>query len=141
MQSNPLWLYKLPEVVFQLFENDADVPLLALFHLLRGSTKNFQYALDSEVRLGSDEKSARNLDFGCLSDGKVYIGEAKSNAVIGEQQFRFYEELVVRSTIDGIVLATTAPNWSPATIARLEALKSNLKAEVITLTKAELLEK
>lgn len=141
LQTNSLWLYKLPEVVFQLFWNDADVPLLALFHLLTRSTKNFQYVLDCDVRIGSDEKSVRNIDFGCLSDGKVYIGEAKSNAVIEEQQFRFYEELVMRSTIDGVVLATTAANWSPATIARVEALKSKFKGEVITLTKAELLEK
>jgi hypothetical protein len=112
---------------------------LALFHLLTRSTKNFQYVLDSDVRIGSDEKSVRNIDFGCLSDGKVYIGEAKSNAIIEEQQFRFYEELVLRSTIDGVVLATTAANWSPATVARVEALKSKFKGEVITLTKAELL--
>src|SRR5207302_9905962 len=117
------------------------VPLLALFHLLTRSTKNFQYLLDCDVRIGSDEKNVRNIDFGYLSDGKVYIGEAKSNAVIEEQQFRFYEELVMRSTIDGVVLATTAANWSPATIARVEALRSKFKGEVITLSKAELLEK
>jgi hypothetical protein len=141
LQTNSLWLYKLPEVVFQLFFNDADVPLLALLHFLTRSTKNFQYVLDSDVQIGSADKSVRNIDFGCLSDGRVYVGEAKRNNVIDAHQFRFYEDLVMQSTIDGVVFATTAANWSAATMARVEALKAKFKGEVITLTEAQLLEK
>ena len=35
--ANPLWLYKLPEVVFQGFEDNMQVPLLALDYLRRAS--------------------------------------------------------------------------------------------------------
>jgi hypothetical protein len=107
-----MWLYKLPEVVFQLFENDADVALLALFRLLRGSTKNFQYVVDSEF-FDRTQRKKGNIDFACLSDGKVYIGEAKSNLTIDQEQFGFYESLVLRSKIDGVVFATSAPRWNP----------------------------
>jgi hypothetical protein len=138
VQSNPMWLYKLPEVVFQLFDNDADVALLALFRLLRGSTKNFQYIVDSEVFDGAAQKGKGNIDFACLSDGKVYIGEAKSNPNIEQEQFGFYESLVLRSRIDGVVFATSAPKWNPGTVARMEALRSKFKGDVVALTETEL---
>ena len=133
-----MWLYKLPEVVFQLFDNDADVALLALFRLLRGSTKNFQYMVDSEFFDRTARKKG-NIDFACLSDGKVYIGEAKSNSTINQEQFGFYESLVLRSRIDGVVFATSAPKWNPGTVTRIGELKSRFKGDVLMWTEVEIL--
>jgi len=138
VHTNPMWLYKLPEVVFQLFENDADVALLALFRLLRGSTKNFQYVVDSEF-FDRTQRKKGNIDFACLSDGKVYIGEAKSNLTIDQEQFGFYESLVLRSKIDGVVFATSAPRWNPGTVTRIEELKSKFKGDVLMWTEVEIL--
>lgn len=140
LRSNPLWLYKLPEVVFQFFNNDADVPLLALFQLLLRSTKNFQYVLDSEVLTNTNAKAGNNLDFACLTDGKVYVGEAKSNASVDDQQFSFYEKLVTSSALDGIVFATSEAKWNPSVVTRVESLKAKYKGDVILLTKSEILD-
>jgi hypothetical protein len=140
LPTNPIWLYKLPEVVFQFFENDSEVPLLALFRLLTSSTKNFQYVLDSNVFASVKEKHGRNIDFCCLSDGRVYIGEAKSNDALDNDQFEFYEKLIAQLGIDGVVFATTEPHWSPSAMSRIENLRSNFKGEVLALTKSELLE-
>ena len=120
-----------------LLINDADIALLALFCLLRGSTKNFQYMVDSELFDRTQSKKG-NIDFACLSDGKVHIGDAKSNSNIEQEQFGFYESLVLRSRIDGVVFATSAPKWNPATVARVEALKSRFKRDVLMWTEVEI---
>lgn len=139
VRTNPLWLYKLPEVIFQLFNNNGDVALLALFHmLLRFPTENLQYALDSEV-VNSDSEVCNNLDFACLSNGKIYVGEAKSNADISKQQFSLYEGLALTSIVDGVVFATTEANWNRSLITRAERLRAKFAGEVILLTRSELL--
>jgi hypothetical protein len=138
IESNPLWLYKLPEVIFQGFKHNMDVPLLALGHLLRKSRQNFDYGLDSEVFI--DKQNKRNIDFSCLSDGRLYVGEAKSNDVIENDQFDSYESLVTQLGVDGVVFATSEESWKPGTQGRIEALRSKFKGEVLILTKFELFE-
>lgn len=140
LSTNPFWLYRLPEVIFQFFEHDADVPLLALFHLQKKSTQYFQFVLDSELYKGSDDKKGQNIDFACLSDGRVYIGEAKSINNIETKQFRMYQYLADRVSIDGIVFATTAKEWNSSTRKRIEELRTRFHGEVLSLTKAELLD-
>jgi len=134
VRSHPLWLYKLPEVVFQLFCNNADVPLLALHYLQEASRKSFQYGLDSDIAIANDGKE-KNIDFSCLLNGRVFIGEAKSNDEIGAEQFGFYEKLISQTGVDGVVFATSETDWSPSTRSRSENLKSNFAGEVMVLTK------
>lgn len=137
--SNSLWLYKLPEVIYQGFNNDMQVPLLTLNCLLRRSKHNFDYALDFVVH--TEGAKTKNVDFGCLSDGRVYVGEAKSNDYIDQEQFEFYELIASQTNIDGIVFATSATRWKPSTLERIEKLKARFtKGEVIVLHEAELYE-
>jgi hypothetical protein len=138
IETNEPWLYKLPEVIFQLFSNNGDVPLLALSHLQKRSRQNFDYGLDSEALI--DTVTKRNIDFSCLSDGRLYIGEAKSNRDIEKEQFEFYEDLGNKVVVDGIVFATPENGWKPGTLTRIEALRSKFKGEVLILTKSELFE-
>lgn len=79
------------------------------------------------------------MDFACIVDGKVYVGEAKSNAIVDRDQFRFYEELALNSSIDGLVLATTEAQWNRSVVARAQSLKAMYKGEVLLLTQTELL--
>jgi hypothetical protein len=138
IESNPPWLYKLPEVIFQAFDLDSEVPLLALGHLKKNAQYNFEYELDSEVWI--DDSTKKNIDFSCLRDGRVYIGEAKSNDVIDKEQFEFYENLAAQAFLDGIVFATSTTNWNSATQARIETLKSTFIGQVLVLTQSELYE-
>jgi hypothetical protein len=138
IETNEPWLYRLPEVIFQLFKNNSDVPLLALSHLQKRSRHHFDYGLDSEALIGTSAK--RNIDFSCLSDGRLYIGEAKSNRDIEREQFEFYEDLGNKVGVDGIVFATPENGWKPGTLTRIEALRSKFKGEVLILTKSELFE-
>ncbi len=68
--SNPLWLYKLPEVIFQGFNHHMEVPLLALNYLKNTSKHTFEWVPDSDVYMQTgDNKSYRNLDILCIVDG------------------------------------------------------------------------
>ena len=134
-RSNPLWLYKLPEVIFQGFNDNMQVPLLALHYLKRKSQQCFEWVPDSDIYWteGGNEIK-RNIDILCFCDGKFYIGEAKSNDEIERDQFSFYEDICRRVAIDGIVFATSKPQWGRATVQRIEGLKTQFEGEVIVLT-------
>jgi len=128
-------LYKLPEVIFQGFEDNMQVPLLTLHYLERRSRKCFESVPDSNVYwVENDTENYGNIDILCLSDGNFYIGEAKSNDEIERDQFSFYENISKRVAIDGIVFATSKPQWKRATLQRIEELKSRFDGEVLILT-------
>jgi hypothetical protein len=138
-RSNPLWLYKLPEVLFQGFAHNMHVPLLTLYYLKRKSQQCFEWIPDSDVFwvAGSEEKH-RNVDILCLSDGRLYLGEAKSIDEIDREQFSFYEDICKRVPVDGIVFATSKFQWNRATLQRIEQLKATFSEEIIVLTRHDL---
>jgi hypothetical protein len=137
--SNPLWLYKLPEVIFQGFEDNMQVPILTLDYFKRKSQHYFEWVPDSNVyQHANDEKALGNIDLLCLCDGKLYIGEAKSNDEIGAEQFSFYEQICRQVAIDGVVFATSQPDWNRATHQRIDRLKTWFHGEILTLTKKDL---
>lgn len=63
LQTNPLWLYKLPEVIFQFFNNDADVALMALFQLFLRSTKKLQIRSRFRITYRRECKGRKELGF------------------------------------------------------------------------------
>lgn len=138
-KTNPLWLYKLAEVVFRGFEDNMQVPLLALNHLKNKSKHHFEWIPDSDVYwLEDNEELHQNIDLLCLSDGKLYIGEAKSNDEIKREQFSFYERVCKQVEIDGIIFATSKPQWSRATLQRIEQLKAQFDGNVLIFTGKDL---
>jgi hypothetical protein len=135
IKSNPMWLYKLPEVVFQLFNNDAEIALVAVNHLRKRAKHNFTYLFDSMV---GSSKTERNIDFSCLADGRLFVGEAKSNDFVDDDQLNFYETLANQAAIDGLVFATSQKNWKTSTLQKIENLKPKFRGELILLTGLEL---
>ena len=138
--ANPLWLYKLPEVVFQGFEDNMQVPLLALDYLRRASKHSFEWVPDSNVYTHQEgsKKAYRNIDILCISDGKLYIGEAKSNDIIEADQFSFYEQVCKSVAVDGIVFATSQTHWNRGTQQRIDSLKAWFRGEVLIVTEKDL---
>lgn len=137
--TNPLWFYKLPEVVFQLMSANADVALLALFAMQKKSIEHFDYVLDFDIFQASDEKG-QNIDFACITDGRAFIGESKSTDYIEEKQFNFYRHLALHVPIDGVVFATTSDQWNSSTLKLIEELKNEFRVDVKSLTKSDLLD-
>ena len=126
---NPLWSYKLNEIVYQGLKSDMVVPLLTIDYLEKRSEHNFKWLIDSDF---SDTK--RNLDIICSIDGKVYIGEAKSCNYIEKNQFDFYTELCKNVPIDGIVFATSEKKWDAKTDRFINELRKVFCGDVIVLT-------
>lgn len=93
---------------------------------------------DSSVYTQSDNKAYRNIDILCISDGKLYIGEAKSNDEIDANQFSFYEQVCRSVAIDGIVFATSRTHWNRGTQQRIDSLKTWFRGEVLIVTEKEL---
>ena len=140
-ESNPLWLYKLPEVIFQGFEDNMQVPLLTLQYLKQTSRYTFEWLPDSNVVWNENGKQmSGNIDVICLRDGKIYVGEAKSNNTIDREQFSFYERICRSVDIDGVVFATSQVAWSRGTQDRIDNLKTWFKGDVVILAKRELCE-
>lgn len=138
-ESNPLWLYKLPEVIFQGFEDNMQVPLLTLQYLKQTSSYTFEWLPDSNAVWNENEKQmSGNIDVICLRDGKIYVGEAKSNNNIDREQFSFYERICRSVDIDGVVFATSQVAWSRGTQDRIDNLKTWFKGDVVILAKKEL---
>jgi hypothetical protein len=96
---------------------------------------------DSNLYVRADGKKHPgngNIDVLCLCDGKFYIGETKSNDEIEADQFAFYESICKSVAVDGVVFATTKPEWNRGTWQRIEQLKSWFTGEVKILTEKEL---
>ncbi len=115
------------------------VPLLALNFLRRSSVHHFEWVPDSDIyEGGSREDLHRNVDLLCICDGMLYVGEAKSNDAIDENQFAFYRNICERVEVDGIVFATAQEEWASSTLARIADLRDRFTGNVLTLTSAEL---
>lgn len=138
-RSNPLWLYKLPEILFQGFNNDMQVPLLVLDYMKRRSKYHFDWMPDSNVFwVKGQEKFSRNIDIICNCDGGLYVGEAKSADTIEKGQFLFYQQICQRVAIDGIIFATSQEHWDKKTLNYIETLKKHFSGEVLSLTRKDL---
>jgi hypothetical protein len=136
---NPTWLYKLPEVVFQGFADNMQVPLLALNYLSRTSRKSFDWIPDSNIYFTDNRtERQRNVDILCLRDGKTYVGEAKSSDRIDSDQIDLMAQLAERVGLDGLVFATSSDKWDRSTSDKIRALATRSTCEVIILTSREL---
>lgn len=137
--SNPAWLYKLPEVIYQGLVEDMHVPLLSL-HYLQEKSWQFESIADSDIywpkNAGTEQH--RNIDLICLRNGGLYIGEAKSNNVIESQQFSFYKNVCKQVPVEGLIFATSQAAWSPGTHQRIDDLKNSFAGEILILTEKDL---
>ena len=126
---NPVWSYKLNEIVFQGLNSDMQVPLVTIDYLKHKSEHDFKCLIDSDFI-----NTKKNLDIICSIDGKVYIGEAKSCDFISDEQFAFYLDICTKTPIDGVVFSTSKDKWNNKTLRLIENLKKQFNGEVIVLT-------
>jgi hypothetical protein len=119
--TEPAWNYGIDQVVRELLIQHGDLPLLAVADLRRGSS-DFLWAPELIVK---DAAGPVELDLCLIIDGRVIIGEAKSNGRLdaGSRGTRRAATRLVRAaqllTADEIVLATSEPNWAPGTPAAM----------------------
>jgi hypothetical protein len=121
-ETEPVWHYSLDQVVRELLRQHGDVPLLAVDHLRRGH-RAVLWSPELAVTKGN---GTVELDIAVIIDGRIIVGEAKSNGKFGGTRTttNAATRLVAAAqtlSADEIVLATTMPSWSPGTRAAVDA--------------------
>ena len=84
--NEPVWFYKLDEIIYLAMNSNGDVPLLTLDYLRRQSKESFLYSPELRIRPEGSQKAFMEIDICCVSNGRICIGEAKSNDSISTNQ-------------------------------------------------------
>jgi hypothetical protein len=131
-RDGPQVYYDLSEVVFQAVRNNCHAPVLALLRLRQG-TRSFLFTTEREI-LEKDGTKLMEIDLVVIADGQIIVGEAKTTEFLkkgaGEEKKAFSKlvALAKSATADQLVLATTAAQWIPRTVAMAEARSRNERA-------------
>ncbi|MGE7907526.1 hypothetical protein ACQKNS_24460 [Peribacillus sp. NPDC094092] len=137
----PIWYYKLNEMIYQAYLNNSLVPILTLAKLKRLSTTSFDYI--PEIELRQDKQSSKpdmEIDICCVVDGDIIIGECK-NATSLKDNKKNTDEIVVKKYIRLAekvqahkVVFSTICQWSEGTLTVLKKYQSNTKnIEIVIL--------
>jgi hypothetical protein len=118
--DEPSWFYKLDEMVYLMLEHNGHVPLLTLNQLRLRSKDSFLYR--PEIRLTQKGSSSMylELDLCCVADGKLCIGEAKSNDSLEGDKLtpletaERYRDLALKMGATMVVFSTSADAWNLA---------------------------
>lgn len=119
--SEPTWYYELHPAVRELVENDGDVPLLAT-QFLRTQHWARPSLVCEEFEVLRGGNPFVEIDFALATLDQVWLGEAKSGdalASTAKEQKRDVCKLIEGCTTlgaGGLVLATSKPRWSDATV-------------------------
>ncbi|WP_406073139.1 hypothetical protein [Streptomyces virginiae] len=112
----PCWYYALDQVVRDLLKQNGDVPLLAAHHRAQGSG-SVLWSPELEV---TDDSGSIELDLCLIVDGRIVVGEAKSNNTLkagkGTQEAaaRLAHAAYLLSA-DEVILATSKSSWARGT--------------------------
>lgn len=108
----PHWYYSLDQVVHDLLEEHGDVPLLAATDL---SQQALSVLWSPELGV-TDGSGSVELDICLIIDGRITVGEAKSNTTLSgrkstNQAARGLAHAAQLLSADEIVLATSQETW------------------------------
>ncbi|MFF8271832.1 hypothetical protein ACF059_31325 [Streptomyces sp. NPDC016562] len=121
----PSWYYELHPAVRELVENDGDVPLLAT-QFLRTQHWARPALVCEEFEVLRSGSPFVEIDFALATLDRVWLGEAKSGDALGgspKEQKREACKLIegcIALGAGGLVLATSKPKWSDATVRTLQ---------------------
>jgi hypothetical protein len=144
MPNEPLWYYKLDEMVFLMLKNNGHVPLLTLNKLRVSSKESFLFCHELRILPKESHKTFLEMDICCIANGKLCIGEAKSNGDLkGDlteiQTAERYRDLALKIGATMVKFSTTEDAWTEAsTKAMNEAFASHPHIEVKKWTSAVL---
>jgi hypothetical protein len=136
MPNEPLWYYKLDEMVYLMLKNNGHVPLLTLNKLRVSSKESFLFCHELRILPKEGHKTFLEMDICCIANGKLCIGEAKSNGDLkGDlteiQTAERYRDLALKIGATMIMFSTTEDTWTEASIKAMnEAFASHPYIEV-----------
>jgi hypothetical protein len=126
----PIWYYRLDEVVFQFLMHNGHLPLLAAFDRFQDAREPVAYAFELDVFDAAEEKS--ELDVAVLVGGRLWVGEAtvqdrfETSAADEQERLARLGEVVDVLDAYGIIFATSAPEFSERTKTHVDAVFDGL---------------
>ncbi|HXC44189.1 MAG TPA: hypothetical protein VNY51_11800 [Candidatus Dormibacteraeota bacterium] len=143
--DEPSWFYKLDEIVYQALLNHSAVPILTLGVLREESKDSFLFCPELRIGVHGDEKHFMELDICCICDGKLCIGEAKSNGTLSAKGISAsaaatkYRDLAEKLGATRVVFSTSRDQWDNASDAAIDlAFGSSPTIEVSKLAASDL---
>jgi hypothetical protein len=111
--DEPVWSYRLAEVIFQFLAHDGELPLLAVHDEFEGSGRPLAHAY--ELDLLDPEGKRIEVDIFSADGYRLWIGEAKKNGRFEPGRLDTIAGLASLLDAYGILLATAQPKWPPST--------------------------
>ncbi|WP_143832930.1 MULTISPECIES: hypothetical protein [Nocardiopsis] len=90
----PRWYYKLAETVYQFYQHNSDLPARVLYDFKQKS-QTFHYSPEIELIGFPSPGEKKELDIACIADGKIIVGECKTQTMTKKDVARF--ELLTKS--------------------------------------------
>lgn len=117
----PIWFYDLHWAMRQQLEQNGDVPLILADHLRRLESRSYADLPEFEFTL-TDSGATTEIDLIAHRSGILALAEAKSVDKLGRNADKTYRQRVRLSRAlraDELILATTASEWSKASVERV----------------------
>ena len=128
--TEPVWYYRLDEVVFQFLTHNGHLPLLAAYDRFHAAREPVSYAFELDLVDPAEEKS--ELDLAVLIGGRLWVGEAtvqeRLETSAAEEQARLTRLAQVVELLDayGVIFATSAPEFAERTTTHIENVFNGL---------------
>jgi hypothetical protein len=117
--DEPVWSYRMAEVLFQFFENDGELPVLAVRDAFAPSERPLDYSY--ELELTPPDAVSREVDIFSADGYRLWIGEAKKNGRFEPGRLEFVAQLASLVDAYGVIVVTSQRRWPPATLEQARA--------------------
>jgi hypothetical protein len=130
--DEPSWFYKLDEIVYQALLNNSAVPILTLDALREKCKESFLFCPELRINVHGEKRNFMELDICCVPDGKLCIGEAKSNGTLAakgvsaSEAATKYRDLAVKLGATRVIFSTSSQAWDQASEIAIDSSFSSL---------------
>lgn len=121
--SEPKFLYTINPLIYGMIEHSSELNSVAGFELKNISKTYFEMETEIEI-YSSDGKCLQEIDIVANVDGKLVLGEAKTNGKLNGQQLIAYADLCQKLRPNIFIVVTDTPMNSNA--------KSNIQNKILT---------
>lgn len=111
--NEPVWSYRLAEVLYQFLEHDGELAVLAVHDEFEPSNRPLAHGF--ELELTPPQGKGVEVDIFSADGYRLWIGEAKTSGRFESGRLPFVAELASLLDAYGVLLATSRPRWPPAT--------------------------
>jgi hypothetical protein len=129
--NEPLWFYKLDEMVYLMLKHNGHVPLLTLNKLRVSSKEGFLFCHELRILPKEGNDTFLEMDICCIANGKLCIGEAKSNGDLSGkhltsiQTAERYRDLALKIGATMVMFSTAESGWNESSLQAIDEAFAN----------------